>query len=59
MIQYLKLSSTVEEIELDNKYHTEQLEIINEIITNLEKDKKYLVERLRLDKIKLEALSKP
>jgi len=58
MIQYLKLSSTVWEIELDNKYHTEQLDIINDILTNLEKDKKYLEERLRLDKIRLDALSK-
>lgn len=56
MIQYLKLSETIEELELDNKYHLEQLEIINNIITNLENEKKYLEERLRLDKIRVEKL---
>ena len=59
MIQHLKLSDTIERIELDNKYHIEQLEIIIDIITNLEKDKKYLEERIRLDKVRFEALFKP
>ena len=49
MIQYLEFSKSIEDIELDNKYHKEQLEIINNLIEKLIKDKNYLEERLRFD----------
>ena len=59
MIQYLELSKNVEGIEKDNKYHQDQLSIVNELLDKLNKDKVYLEERLRMDKIRLEQKTKP
>jgi hypothetical protein len=59
MIQYLEISKDIEGIEEDNKYHQEQLSIVNELLDKLNKDKVYLEERLRMDKIRLEQKSKP
>ncbi len=54
MIQYLEISKDIKGIEEDNKYHQEQLSIVNELLDKLNKDKVYLEERLRMDKIRLE-----
>jgi len=59
MIQYLELSNDIKGIEEDNKYHQEQLSIVNELLDKLNKDKVYLEERLRVDKIRLEQKTKP
>ena len=59
MIQYLEISKDIKGIEEDNKYHQEQLSIVNELLDKLNKDKVYLEERLRMDKIRLEQKTKP